>query len=193
MYLRSRNLVRLGARSVRDSQSQISFEESVTQEVPLATIVEEFRDNHSKSSLSMASKGMALAIANLKYNMTIECFANNALGAKIYIDPLGRFAKRIEDHVINFVQEMPFNVQGDRYMDPYGTMYILTENPHNMDKWGIIRLDDKGKQPMGLSEQPPRVNPKNMDWMIQTLEFTNWTTMVRYPILDILSKLKHFD
>ena len=44
-------------------------------------------------------------------------------------------------------------------MDPYGTMYILTKNPHHMDKWEIIRLNDKGKQPMDLSEQPPRVDP----------------------------------
>ena len=59
---------------------------------------------------------------------------------------------RIEDHVIDFVQDVPVNVQRDRYMDPYGTMYILMENPHHMDKWGIIRIKDKGKQPMDLSE-----------------------------------------
>ena len=44
-------------------------------------------------------------------------------------------------------------------MDPYGTMYILTENPQNMEKWGIIQLDDKRKKPMDLSEQPARVDP----------------------------------
>ena len=103
---------------------------------------------------------MAPAIANLKYNMTIEYFADNALGPKNNIDPLGRFAVRIEDHVVEFVQEVPINVQGDRYMDCYGTMYILTKNPHHMDKWGITRLNEKGKQPMDLSEQPPRVDPR---------------------------------
>ena len=44
-------------------------------------------------------------------------------------------------------------------MDPYKTMYILTKNPYNMDKWGKIRLDDKGKQPMDLSEQALGVDP----------------------------------
>ena len=51
------------------------------------------------------------------------------------------------------------NVQGDRYINPYGTMYMLTKYPHHMDKWGIMRLNDKGKQPMDFSEQPPRVDP----------------------------------
>ena len=46
---------------------------------------------------------MAPTTANLKYNLTIEYFADNALGAKIYIAPLGRFGVRVEDHVIDFV------------------------------------------------------------------------------------------
>ena len=44
-------------------------------------------------------------------------------------------------------------------MDPYGTMYTLTKNPHHMNKWGIIKFNDKGKQPMDLSEQLLRVDP----------------------------------
>ena len=44
-------------------------------------------------------------------------------------------------------------------MDPYKSMYILTKNPYNMDMWGKIRLDDKGKQPMDLSEKPPSIDP----------------------------------
>ena len=47
---------------------------------------------------------------------------------------------RVEDHVIDFVYKKPINVQGDRYMDTYGTMYILTDNPHHMDKWGSEQL-----------------------------------------------------
>ena len=66
---------------------------------------------------------------------------------------------RIEDYLIEFVQEAAINVQGDRYMDPYGTIYILTKNPHHMDKWRIIKLNDKGKQPLDLSKQPSRVDP----------------------------------
>ena len=44
-------------------------------------------------------------------------------------------------------------------MDAYGTMYILTENPHHMDKWEITKLNGKGKQPMDMSEQSQRVDP----------------------------------
>ena len=96
--------MRLGDRSVRESQSRISSKESVIQGIPLATIVEDSKDNHSKSSSSMALEGMALATTNLKYNMTIEYLVDKALRAKIYIDPLGRFvAVRIENHVIEFV------------------------------------------------------------------------------------------
>ena len=58
----------------------------------------------------MVLEGMARAVVSLKYNMTIEYFADSAVGAKIYIDPSGRFAVRIEDHVIEFVQEVPINV-----------------------------------------------------------------------------------
>ena len=42
--------MKLGAGSVRDRQSQISSKESVTQETPLATIVEDSKDNHLESS-----------------------------------------------------------------------------------------------------------------------------------------------
>ena len=49
----------------------------------------------------------------------------NSLGEKIYVDPLGRFVVRIDDHEIEFQQEVPINIQEDMYMDPYATMYPL--------------------------------------------------------------------
>ena len=76
----------------------------------MATIIEDFEDNHSKSSSYMALEGTVPTVENLKYNVTIKYFIDNDLGAKIYIDPLGRFAARIEDRVIEFVQEVLINV-----------------------------------------------------------------------------------
>ena len=46
-----------------------------------------------------------------------------------------RYTIRIEDHDIEFVHKVPVNIQVGRYMDPYGAMYLLIENPYNMDKW----------------------------------------------------------
>ena len=62
----------------------------------MATIVEASKDNHSKSSSSMALEGIAPPTASLKYNMTIEYYAANDLGAKIYINLLGIFAIRVK-------------------------------------------------------------------------------------------------
>ena len=68
---------------------------------------------------------------------------------------------RIKDHDIDFVQEILIHVQIDRYMDLYGTMYLIIENPYIKDKWGIIRTTKKGKKPMDESEKPPRVDSRN--------------------------------
>ena len=65
----------------------------------------------------------------LKYNMILEYHKENSFGAKIYIDPLGRSAVRKNDHEIEFHQEVSICIQGDRYMDPYATMYLIVNNP----------------------------------------------------------------
>ena len=88
MYLQSGNLVRLGAGSIRDTASLLSSEESVTQSRHLPTIVEDSRDTYSESGSSMASEGTILAASILKYNMTIEYYADSDFGAKIYVNPI---------------------------------------------------------------------------------------------------------
>ena len=61
--------------------------------------------------------------------MTLEYHKENSFGAKIYVDPLRRSAVRIEDHEIEFHQEVPICIQGDKYMDPYTTMYFIVKDP----------------------------------------------------------------
>ena len=63
--------------------------------------------------------------------MKLEYQMKNSHGAKIYVDPLGRSAIRIDDHEIEFCQEVPMSVQGDRYIDPYAIMYLVVEDLMN--------------------------------------------------------------
>ena len=50
---------------------------------------------------------------SLKYNMTLEYQMENSYGTKIYVDPIGRSAIKIDNHDIEFCQEVPASVQGD--------------------------------------------------------------------------------
>ena len=64
---------------------------------------------------------------------------NPLLGVKVYVDPLGRKAVRVNDHEIEFRMEVPVSVQGDGrlYMDLYATMYVVTDDPMSTNKWGL--------------------------------------------------------
>ena len=149
MHLRSRNFIKFGCLSARDLVSRISSEESVTQRVGLETIVKDTVDILSTTSeSSMASQGShpsQQVDTSLKYNMTLEYQMENSHGAKIYADPLGRSAVRIDDYEIEFCQEVPVSVQGDRYIDPYATMYFVVEDPMNYNHWGVKIEKNKGK------------------------------------------------
>ena len=70
----------------------------------------------------------------------------NSYGAKIYVDPIGRSAVRIDDHDIEFCQEIPVSVQGDQYMDPYATMYLVVVEPLKYNQWGIEMTKPRGKR-----------------------------------------------
>ena len=105
MYLRSRHYVQ-SSNQPSHIASNISSKESVTQKRNLETIVEDSLEFLSTSSnTSMASQGsqpLQQVGTSLKYNMTLEYQMENSHGAKIYVDPLGRFAIRIDDHEIEF-------------------------------------------------------------------------------------------
>ena len=92
--------------------------------------------------------------------MALEYQMENSHWAKIYVDPLGRFAIRIDDHDIEFCQEVPVSVQGDRYKDPYATMYFVVDKPLNYNQWGIKIDKNKGKEPIFEEvEASPPVDP----------------------------------
>ena len=148
---------------MRELASHISSEESVTKRVGLETIVEDTSDILSTiSESSMASQGSHPSQqvgTSLKYNMTLEYQMENSYGAKIYVDPIGRSAIRIDDHEIEFRQEIPISVQGDRYMDPYATMHLIVDEPLKYNQW-VIKMDPiKGKETMFEEvETPPPVD-----------------------------------
>ena len=93
----------------------------------------------------------------------------NCFRANIHVDPLGRFGARIDDHKIEFRQEVPVSLQGDRYMDPYATMYLIVEDPHNYTQYGIKENKNKGKSPMVEMEAPPSVDP-NLFCMVNSTD-----------------------
>ena len=72
--------------------------------------------------------------------MTLEHHMENPLGAQIYVDPLGRYTVRVDDHDIDFQRKNCVNLQEDRYIVPYAAMYTIVNDPNNMKKWGIKEL-----------------------------------------------------
>ena len=164
MHLRSGHFIKSGYQSVRDFASKILSKESVTQKVGLETIVENTVDNLSTTSeSSMASQGSHPSQqvgTSLKYNMTLEYQMENSHGAKIYVDPIGRSTVKIDDHDIEFCQEVPVSVQGDRYMDPYATMYLVVNDPLDFNQLGMRVDKSKGKETLGEEvEVSPPVDP----------------------------------
>ena len=128
IHLRSGNFIKSWDKSVRDLASRISLvEESVSQRAGLETIVEDTSDVWSTTSeLIVASQGSHKFVnvdTTIKYNTTLEYHLEKSLRAKIYVDPLGRFAVRIDNQKVEFRQEVPVSLQEDRYMNPYATMY----------------------------------------------------------------------
>ena len=89
----------------------------------LETIVDEetFDVWSTTSQSSMGSQGLHQSLnvgITIKYNMALEYHMEYSLGAKTYVDPLGRLVVKINDHKTEFRQEGPLRIQGDRYMDP---------------------------------------------------------------------------
>ena len=81
-------------------------------------------------------------------------------GAKIYVDPLRRSTVRIDDHEIEFHQEVC--IQGHRYMDPYATMYLIVKDPQLYNQWGIKDNKNKGKSPIVEDVETPLVADPNL-------------------------------
>lgn len=79
----------------------------------------------------------------------------NTYGARIYRDPMNRFAVKIEDHSFDFDPAPWVNYQEDRYMGRDKVMYLVVENPLVVDVLGnIVPLD-----PHFGTEVPPTAQP----------------------------------
>ena len=60
----------------------------------------------------------------------------------LYVDSLGQYAvRRIKNHEM----EVPTTIHIDIYMDPYGSMYLLTKNSYKTDTREILQTNDKGE------------------------------------------------
>ena len=63
----------------------------------------------TNSNSNMASQGSHQSLnvgTMIKYNMMLEYYMENIHGAKIYVDQLGQVVVRIDDHEIDFLQEI---------------------------------------------------------------------------------------
>ena len=72
----------------------------------IETIIEDSLEHVSTTnSTSMASEGIKKSRnmgTTINYNTTLEYHMENSLGAKVYVDPLGRYVVRVENHKIEF-------------------------------------------------------------------------------------------
>ena len=110
MHIRARNFNKSKNKSVRDLASIISSKESVTQRERLETIIKDTSNvwsTTSQSSMALQGSHQSLNVGTtIKYNMKLEYHMEKSLGAKIYVKSLGRFVFIIDDHKIEFRQEV---------------------------------------------------------------------------------------
>ena len=83
----------------------------------------------------------------LSYRMTLMLKYENLYGASIYEDPMGRKCVRVEDSSTEIEMEPQVNYQEDRYFSRNGTMYLVTETPDRVDKFGqLVETNPRGKE-----------------------------------------------
>ena len=89
----------------------------------------------------------------LEYDSRLRFQMENLQGAKIYKDTINRLVAKIEDHFTIFDLAPWVNFQGNHYVGKDGSMYVLTENPNEVDKLGCTIL----RETNSLEEGPPSV------------------------------------
>ena len=173
MHLRSGVFYRSGNPIARENVSKISTEESTARTPGLE--VQQAKENLpgyvSDSSMDTTSSYQSQPIGvELDYDGRLRFHMENAHGAKIYKDFIQCFVVKIEDHPSEVDPAPWVNFQGDRYMGREGVMYLLTENPENVDRLGnIVPMEEKLKERL-IEENPPVTNrpglrPVNSIWV----------------------------
>ena len=98
----------------------------------------------------------------------------NAHGAKIYKDFIQRFSVKVEDHPSEVDPAPWVKFQGDRYMGRDGVMYMLIDNPKNVDRLGNVSQREERLKERLIDENPPIPNrpglwPINSTWVRRVL------------------------
>ncbi len=91
--------------------------------------------------------------AEIQYDSRLRFQEENLHGAKIYKDSINRLAVKIEDYFTSFDPAPWVNFQGDRYMGRDASMYLLIENPDEVDKLG----NTAPRETKSLEEGPPSI------------------------------------
>ena len=117
MFLPSGLVIKSGNISNLESNSQVSTEESIQQFGGLEIVFKNVKNSSADSTSKMASHSTNPFVDNTKnigqtahsshlrakdFKMSLTYLCSNALGAKIYGDPLGRNCVNIEDRLIEF-------------------------------------------------------------------------------------------
>ena len=141
MHLRSGVFYRSGNTIAQENVSRISTEESTARTPGLE--VQQAEENLPgyilDSSMDTTSSYQSQPIGvELDYDRKLRFHMENAHGARIYKDFIQRFAVKVEDHPSEVDPTPWVNFQGDRYMGRGGVMYLLIENPKNVDRLGNV-------------------------------------------------------
>lgn len=173
MHLRSRVFYRLGNPVARENVSRISTEESTARTPGLK--VQQAEENLpgyvSDSSMDTTSSYQSQPIGvELDYDGKLRFHMENTHGAKIYKDFIHRFAVKVEDHPSEVDPAPWVNFQGDRYMGQDGVMYLLTENPENVDRLGnVVQREERHVEENPPVTNRPGLRPINSIWVRRVL------------------------
>ena len=138
MNLRLDTFYKSGHYSESDNRSKASTLGSTARTPSLRNLVVEQLSEQtlSESSMDTNLSNQSLPNVELDYDGRLRFVMENNHGALICKDFINRYAVKIEDHVTIFDPAPWVNFQGDRYMGRDGAMYVLTENPDEVDKLG---------------------------------------------------------
>ena len=128
---------------------------------------ESLPDYISESSMDTTSSYQSQPIeVELEYDGKLRFHMENAHGAKIYKDFIQRFAVKVEDHPSEVDPTPWVNFQGDRYMGRDGVMYLLIENPENVDRLGnVIPREERLVEENPPITNRPGLRPINSTWV----------------------------
>ena len=89
---------------------------------------------------------------DVEFNIKIIFYVENYHGAKIYKDPMNRYAVKVKDHPFAMKIAPLVSYQGDRYIGKKGILYLVVEEPLEVDQFGVPVT----KRPPVVGEVPPK-------------------------------------